>query len=63
MTIALREAQIIRVRGEGIPPDLSKTLSERLHTVVVDPKLRQRNRERDWQILERYQNGMTSSNR
>uniref|UniRef100_UPI0025E44DFA transposase n=1 Tax=Microcoleus sp. CAWBG58 TaxID=2841651 RepID=UPI0025E44DFA len=103
MTILEREAQILRVRAQGIHPALSEQLSQTLRLAVVStvktviegalreevtaflgqiegekpqrsgyysrglntqygsikdlkvPKLRHRNGEREWQILERYQ--------
>ena len=106
MTILEREEQILRIRSQGIHPDLSAKLSETLRTTVVSavkavmegalqeevseflaqvegekpqrsgfyprrlntqygsipdlqvPKLRQRNSERQWQILERYQRSL-----
>jgi putative transposase len=106
MTIVEREAQILRVRGQGIHPELSEKLSEALKIAVIStvktvmegalleevreflaqiegekpqrsgyygrglntqygaiedlqvPKLRRRNAEREWQILERYQRSL-----
>ena len=106
MTILEREAQILRVRAQGIHPELSEQLSETLRLAVVStvktviegalqeevtsflaqiegekpqrsgyygrglntqygsiedlqvPKLRHRNGEREWQILERYQRSL-----
>jgi transposase-like protein len=106
MTILEREGQILRVRAQGIHPDLSETLSETLRIAVIStvktvmegalqeevsqflaqmggdkpqrsgsygrglntqygeipdlqvPKLRRRNGEREWQILERYQRSL-----
>jgi putative transposase len=106
MTIAAREEQILRVRAQGIHPDLSEKLSETLRTTVISavktvmegalqaevseflaqvsgekphrsgfytrglntqygeiadlqvPKLRRRNPEREWQVLERYQRSL-----
>jgi putative transposase len=106
MTIAAREEQILRIRSQGIHPDLSEQLSETLRSSVIAavktvmegalqeevseflsqvagekpqrsgfysrglntqygvipdlrvPKLRRRNAERSWQILERYQRSL-----
>jgi Transposase, Mutator family len=106
MTILERESQILRVRAQGIHPELSEQLSETLRLAVVStlktviegalqeevtaflaqiegekpqrsgyygrglntqygsiedlqvPKLRHRNGEREWQILERYQRSL-----
>jgi putative transposase len=106
MTILEREEQILRVRAQGIHPELSEQLSEQLRMAVVStvktvmesalqeemtaflaqiegekpqrsgsygrglntqygaiedlqvPKLRCRNGERTWQILERYQRSL-----
>jgi putative transposase len=106
MTIVEREAQILRVRAQGIHPELSEKLSETLKIAVIStiktvmegalqeevtaflaqvegekpqrsgyygrglntqygaiedlqvPKLRRRNAEREWQILERYQRSL-----
>jgi putative transposase len=106
MTIVTREEQILRIRSQGIHPDLSDKLSETLRTTVISavkavmegalqeevseflaqikgekpqrsgfyprglntqygtipdlqvPKLRRRNAEREWQILERYQRSL-----
>jgi putative transposase len=106
MTIAARKEQILRVRAQGIHPDLSAELSETLRMAVISavktvmegalqaevsqflaqvegarpqrsgfyqrglntqygeipdlavPKLRRRNAEREWQILERYQRSL-----
>jgi transposase-like protein len=106
MTIAARKEQILRVRAQGIHPDLSAELSETLRMAVISavktvmegalqaevsqflaqvegvrpqrsgfyrrglntqygeipdlavPKLRWRNAEREWQILERYQRSL-----
>jgi putative transposase len=106
MTILEREEQILRIRSQGIHPDLSEKLSETLRTTVISvvktvmekalqeemseflaqiqgekpqrsgsypralntqygripdlqvPKLRRRNAEREWQILERYQRSL-----
>ncbi|PSB14042.1 hypothetical protein C7B65_26800 [Phormidesmis priestleyi ULC007] len=106
MIIAEREQQILRVRQQGVHPELEAALAEELRTEVIStvkqvlegslreevteflqhlegkkpyrsgyyerqlhtqygyieklqvPKLRERNRERNWQILERYQRSL-----
>ncbi|NJM45459.1 MAG: hypothetical protein HC860_04230 [Alkalinema sp. RU_4_3] len=106
MTILEREEQILRIREQGIHPDLSDKLNETLRTTVISavkavmegalqeemseflaqiedekpqrsgfyprglntqygtipdlqvPKLRRRNAEREWLILERYQRSL-----
>ncbi|PSB12996.1 hypothetical protein C7B65_27205, partial [Phormidesmis priestleyi ULC007] len=106
MTIAEREQQILRVRQQGVHPELEAALAEQLRREVVNtvkqvlegalreevteflkhlegkkpyrsgyyerqlhtqygtieklqvPKLRERNPERHWQILERYQRSL-----
>jgi putative transposase len=106
MTIAEREQQILRVRQQGVHPELEAALAEQLKTEVIStvkqvlegalreevaeflkqlegkkphrsgyyerqlhtqygtietlqvPKLRERNPERNWQILERYQRSL-----
>lgn len=106
MTILEREEQILRIRTQGIHPNLSDKLSETLRTTVISavktvmegalqeemseflaqvegakpqrsgfyprglntqygtipdlqvPKLRRRNAEREWQILDRYQRSL-----
>jgi putative transposase len=106
MTIAQREQQILRVRQQGVHPELETALAEQLRSEVVNtvkqvlegalreevteflqqlegkkpyrsgyyerglhtqygyieqlqvPKLRERNSERSWQILERYQRSL-----
>jgi hypothetical protein len=106
MTIAEREQQILRVRQQGVHPDLEAALAEQLQTEVIStvkqvlegalreevteflrhlegkkphrsgdyerqlhrqygsieklqvPKVRERNRERHWQILERDQRSL-----
>ena len=106
MTIAEREQQILRVRQQGVHPELEAALAEQLRREVVNtvkqvlegalreevteflkhlegkkpyrsgyyerqlhtqygtieqlqvPKLRERNPERQWQILERYQRSL-----
>ena len=106
MTVEARESQILRVRSQGIHPELSEKLNESLRRAVIStvktvmeealqeemaefllrlegkkpqrsgtytrglntqygaienlqvPKLRERNRERSWEILERYQRSL-----
>lgn len=106
MTVKARESQILRIRAQGIHPELSEKLTKSLSLAVIStvktvmegalqaemaeflsglegkkpqrsgtyprglntqygaiddlqvPKLRERNRERTWEILERYQRSL-----